>query len=130
VKCIRHVEHEEQPVAKTLFESRSSAARSWSQVRTVLSTSRRLPHLHQTCRIFRKVVLIDRLRKDSPHVRANLQHSILGMGFGQLIELILQDVLVEPLQSYISNGTIRSAVMMSFFTLAVSSRQSASFSGK
>ena len=50
-------------------------------------------------RVFREEALIDRLGEDGPHVGANLQDSVLEMGFGQPIEMILQSELVEVLQA-------------------------------
>src|SRR5438876_163526 len=54
--------------------------------------------LDHTRRIFGEEVLIDCLGEDGPHVGANLQDSVLGMGFGQSVEVVLQSELVEVLQ--------------------------------
>ena len=45
--------------------------------------------------IFGKKVLLDRLRKDSPHVGSGLQHSVPGPGFGHSIEVGLENQLVD-----------------------------------
>ena len=52
------------------------------------------------------------------------------MGFGQFVEVVLQGELVEVLQSDILERVDQVCLDEIFLTLAVSSLQSASFSGR
>src|ERR1700728_3474229 len=59
--------------------SLANAARSCSQLKVVLSTSRRFAGTFTMRRILREKVLVDCLGEDGTHVRTDLQDSISGM---------------------------------------------------
>jgi hypothetical protein len=52
-------------------------------------------HFHFARRVLGEEVLIDCLGEDVPNVCTHLQHSILGPGYSQLVEMELQLELVE-----------------------------------
>jgi hypothetical protein len=52
-------------------------------------------------RVLREEGLIDCLRKDVAHVSPDLQHTVLGTGLGQLVEMGLQDDPVEVFETIV-----------------------------
>ena len=52
-------------------------------------------------RILCKEALVDCLRKDVAHVSPDLQHTVLGTGLGQLVEMGLQDDPVEVFETIV-----------------------------